>query len=453
MSDQLPHSAESERAVLGSVLLDSSVLEQARRELAAEWFYVSAYKAVYCAMLAMLKNREEINSVTLGDALRKDGLLESVGGISGIVALEFGLPHVSNLKSYIKPIKETARRRGLMKLAERLIAQAGDESEEIDGVLATAIEQLDKVRNHRTEKRKAQTLEEISDNQLLRYELFFKGITDALPTGFREIDDHLLGAGLVPSALYVVAAPTSFGKTTLGLDIAANIAETGHRVYIVSREMSRESLFDRLVAVESDVERWKIRPGIWEQDYKRLIDGVVRLSQRPIILDDVSNNLADIRGYLAEYQRRNERVEILVVDYLQLLEGNRKDTRNQEVGSISRGLKGLAMEYQIPVIAISQLSRNFANEKREPELRDLRDSGEIEQDADTVFFLFGDKPEEGAQFYGRQFKCAKQREGPLFRMELAFNGELVTYRGKPQLPCAAWARLRQSSKRSQASQC
>jgi len=431
--DQLPHSADSERALLGSVLLDPTLLEQARRELPAEWFYVPSHKAIYQAMLALLTNREPVNSVTLADTLRKRDSLDLVGGIVFLSNLDFGLPHVANLKCYIGPIKETARRRGLMRLADRLLSQAGDEGEELDGVLSVAIEQLDKVRNYKSEKRKAQSLEELADNQLNRYELFFKGVSDALPTGFREIDERLLGGGLVPSALYVLAAPTSFGKTTLGLDIAANIAETGHRVYIVSREMSRESLFDRLVAVESDVERWKIRPRIYESDYKRIVQGVIRLASRPMILDDVSTSLADVRAYLAEYQRRNESVEMLVIDYLQLLEGSRKESRNQEVGSVSRGLKGLAMEYRIPIVAISQLSRNFAKEKREPELRDLRDSGEIEQDADTVFFLFGDEPEEGAKFFGRQFKCAKQREGPLFRTELAFNGELVTYRMRPQL--------------------
>ena len=431
--DQMPHSPDSERALLGSIVLDSSLMEQARRELPAEWFYITSNKAIFRAMLILHTNKEEINSVTIANVLRKEGTLESVGGLPALTSLDFGLPHVSNLKCYVTPIKETARRRGLMKLADRLIAQAVDESEELDGVLADAIERLDKVRNYRTEKRKAQTLEEIADDQLLRYELFFKGVTDALPTGFRVIDEHLLGGGLVPSALYILAAPTSFGKTTLGLDIAANIAETGHRVYIVSREMSRESLFDRLVAVESDVTRWKIRPGIWEREYKEIVNAVVRLATRPMILDDVSTTLADIRGYLAEYERRNERIELLVVDYLQLLEGSRKETRNQEVGSLSRGLKGLSMEYRIPVIAISQLSRNFANEKREPELRDLRDSGEIEQDADTAFFLFGDKPEEGAKYFDRTLKCAKQREGPLFKTVLTFNGDLVTYRQRPEL--------------------
>jgi len=431
--DQMPHSPDSERAVLGSILLDNSVIDQAKRELPAEWFYVPSHKAIFLAMLALLEQREEINSVTIAEYLRKQNELESVGGVIVIGKLDFGLPHVLNLKPYIKPIKETARRRGLMKLADRLLAQANDESEDIDLTLSKAIDQLDKVRNYRTEKRKAQSLEQIANDQLLRYELFFKGVSDALPTGFRELDDHLLGGGLVPSALYVLAAPTSFGKTTLGLDIAANIAETGHRVYIVSREMSRESLFDRLVSVESDTERWKIRPGIWEQDYKRLIDGVVRLSNRPLILDDVSLSLSDIRNSLSEYERRDERVELLVVDYLQLLEGTRRESRNQEVGSVSRGLKGLAMEYRIPVIAISQLSRNSAKEKREPELRDLRDSGEIEQDADAVFFLFGDEPEEGARFFLRNFKCAKHREGPLFRTELQFNGSLVTYRPSTQI--------------------
>jgi replicative DNA helicase len=428
----MPHSPDCERAVLGSILLNPLLADQARRELPVEWFYVASYRSIYRAVLVLNSEKLEINSITLAEQMRKENSLEFAGGIVALSDLTVGLPRAVNLNLFVKPIKECARRRGLIKLANRLLAQAGDEGEDLDTVLGIAIEQLDKVRKYRSEKRKPASLEELADNQLLRLELLFKGISDALPTGFRELDSKLSGGGLIPSALYILAAPTSFGKTTLAVDIAANITESGHRAYIVSREMTRESLFDRLVAVEADVARWKIRPGIYEREYKEAIAAVVRLAMRPMIVDDVSLNVADIRGYLGEYERRNERIELLVVDYLQLLEGTRKETRNQEVGSISRALKGLAMEYRIPIIAISQLSRSFQAEKREPELRDLRDSGEIEQDADTVIFLFGDKPEQGMTFYKRDLKFAKQREGPIFMTELAFDGELVTYRSQPQ---------------------
>lgn len=423
MQIELPHNADSERAILGAILHDSLLCEQARREVPLEWFYTQSYKKIFGAMLALHERKEAIDSIVLTDELRR--IDPEPAWISILADVVYGLPRISNLKPYISRVKEAARRRWLMKFAEKLTQQAQDESEEQDAVLANAVEQIQRVRNFKSEKRKPETLGDSAEDQLLRYDLYFKGVSDALPTGFHDIDSRLLGGGLVPSGLYVLAATTSIGKTSLALDISANIAETGHRVYVVSREMSKESLFDRLVAVEADVARWKLRPGIFEKEYKQVQSAVVRLANRPIILDDVSANAVDISGYLREYERKDERVELVIVDYLQLLEGTRKETRNQEVGSISRALKGLAMEFRVPVIAISQLKRIGG---REPELDDLRDSGEIEQDADAVFFLFGEKPEEGAKFYERTFKCGKHREGPLFTCQMPFNGELVTYR-------------------------
>lgn len=419
--------------MLGSIILDNSLAEQARRVLPPEWMYTPSHSRIYTAILALHEIDIEITSLSIAEELRRDCSLESCGGVAFISSLYHGLPAVRSLETYIKPIKETARRRQLKKLAAQLEERSEDEGEDLEQTLSGAIDQLDRIRSHTTTKRRAQSLEEIADDQLLRYELFLKGVSDALPTGFNLIDDHLLGGGFVPSALYILAAPTSFGKSTLGLDITANVAETGRRVYVLSREMSRESLFDRLVAYEGSIPRWMLRPGMYEREYRQAVDAVARLSRRPIILDDVSNRLSDVRGYLREYARRDEGVQMLVVDYLQLVDGARKESRVQEVGSVSRGLKGLAMEFRIPVLAISQLSRAHANERREPELRDLRESGEIEQDADAVFFLFGDKPEEHAKFFNRTFKCAKQREGPLFRAELPFDGELITYRKRQEM--------------------
>lgn len=428
MSDELPNSPDSERAILGSILLDNLLCGQARREMKTEWFYSFPYKQTFLAILVLHERKEEIDVITLADELRRSGELEKFGGVGFISKLSFGLPHVSNLKTYIVKVKETARRRWLIKFADRLGQQARDESEKEELIFSQAIEQLDRVRNIKSEARKPKILEDLGDDQLLRYDLYFRGVSDALPTGFEKMDSHLLGGGFVPSGLYVLAAATSIGKTSLALDISMNIAERGRRVYIVSREMSRESIFDRLVAVEADVARWKLRPGIYEAEYKLARSAVLSLAMRPVIIDDVSVTVSDIHGYLREYERRGDKVDLLVVDYLQLLEGSRRENRTQEVGSVSRALKGLAMEFQMSVLSLSQLNRNAARDKREPELHDLRESGDIEQDADAVFFLFGEKPEEGAKFYDRTLKCAKHREGPLFTMQMPFNGELVTYR-------------------------
>lgn len=425
--EALPSAVEAERGMIGNIILDNLLMEQAKRDCPVEWIYLPTHRTIFKSMLAIHERREDINTITLAHELERDNALSSVGGLVFLSNLTDSLPHVSTLKHFIRLIRETARRRWAMKFAAMLEQQAASGEVSADDLFSAAVMKLDQARGIGRDKRGPVTLEQIGDDQIMRYEQFLKGVSDALPTGFREIDNHLLGGGLVPSALYVLAAPTSMGKTTLGLDIAANVGGRGHRVYIVSREMSRESLFDRLVAFEAGVERWKLRPGIWEKDFKSATAAVVRLSTKPIILDDASSTVSEVRGYFRESENRGDRIELLVVDYLQLLEaeGRRRETRNQEVGSLSRSLKGLAMEFQIPIIAISQLKRIGG---REPELDDLRDSGEIEQDADTVMFLFGDRPEEKCQFYERTLKCSKQREGPLFREQLPFNGGLVSYR-------------------------
>jgi len=425
--ESLPSAVDSERAVLAAIILDNLLVEQAKRDLPADWIYVPTHRRILTAMLSLNEQKREINPILIAEELRADHSLESCGGVMFLTNLTNGFPHVTTLKHFIANIREAHRRRWAMKFAAMLSEQAAEGVVAPDDMFAQAISHLDTMRGLSFEKRRPATLEELGDDQLMRYELFLKGISDALPTGFYEIDKHLLGGGLVPSALYVLAAPTSMGKSTLALDIAANIGMTGHRVYVVSREMSRESLFDRLVAYEAGVERWKLRPGIWESDHRRVVKAVVRLAQYPIILDDTSTTISDVQGYFRESVNRGDRIELLIVDYLQLLEaeGRRRETRNQEVGSLSRSLKRLAMDFQIPIIAVSQLKRIGG---REPELDDLRDSGEIEQDADTVLFLFGERPDEGAKFYDRTLKCSKQREGPLFREQLPFNGELVSYR-------------------------
>lgn len=408
--------------MLVAILFNNLLIEEAKRDCSVDWIYVLSHRDVFRGMLSLHAKKQEINATLLCDELR-DASIDALY----FAKLVHGVPGASRLGGYIDRIREAARRRWAINFAALLDerARAGDVAS--DHLFADAINKLDAARGLGRDKRNPATLEQLADDQLLRYELFLKGISDALPTGFPEIDKHLLGGGLVPSGLYILAAPTSMGKSTLGLDIAANAGAEGRRVYILSREMSRESLFDRLVSFESGVERWKIRPGIWESDYRRTVGAVNKLSAYPIILDDNSSTVSEVRGYFREHENRGERIDMLVVDYLQLLEaeGRRKETRNQEVGSLSRSLKGLAMEFRVPVLAISQLKRIGG---REPELDDLRDSGEIEQDADAVMFLFGERPEEGAKFYDRTLKCSKQREGPLFREQLPFNGELVSYR-------------------------
>lgn len=433
----LPNNVEAEAAILGAILLDNTVVDSVKSAVSIEDLYSQSHRKIYSAMLLLSDEDQPIDPLSIARILKNEKALESVGGISFITNLTYGLPFSSNVSHYVKYVRECARRRWLIKLSANLTERAIDGEETDQEIIAYAISQLDKAKSSSVDHRQPATLEQLADDQLLRYRHFFQGVSNALPTGFPEIDNNLMGGGLVPSGFYVLAAETSMGKTTLALDFGAKNAVRGKCVYVVSREMSREQLFDRLTAVEADVDRWKLRPGIWESDYRSVRDAVCRLAAHPIVLDDGSLTVTDIRGYLRERERRGQRVDLVVIDYLQLLqaEGKRKESRNQEVGSISRSLKGLAMEFQVPVVALSQLTRNPLKESREPELRDLRDSGEIEQDADAVFFLFGERPLEGARIYSRKFKCAKQREGPLFRIEeMPFDARLITYRRAEHFP-------------------
>lgn len=427
MSDELPNSEDSERAILASVIHTPSLLANLKNELAPERFYSQAHQKIYVSMLALYEEGEEITSITIANNL--NGSKEAVGGVAFISGLTFGVPVMTNLKPYIKQVISTARKRWIIGLCERLDGMARNGGTE-DDILTFAAERVDEARTKLPQgRRTARLLEAMLDDQAGRYRLWHKGVSNALPTGFPEIDDHLLGGGLVRSGLYILAARPSMGKTSLGLDLAANIAATGKVVYILSREMPSEALFDRLHSAYSGVERWKLRPGIFQSDYAQLMKTLPEMVEQQIIIDDASLGVSDVRASLREFLRKGITPDCLIVDYLQLLSSVGR-TRNEEVGANSRALKGLAMEFGIPILTLSQLSRESAKQHREPELEDLRDSGEIEQDADAVFFLFGDKPEEGSKFYARTLKCSKQRDGELFRTTLTFNANLVSFRNK-----------------------
>jgi replicative DNA helicase len=420
----LPNSAESERHLLGSIMGRPELIERAR-ELKAEHFYVPSNAKIFTAILDLIEDGESIEPIAVKERVNHPSVPMSLltGMISDAV---YGM---MGIDGDVARVLETSRQRWALQFGERVTAMAWDESAE--ETLEFAQAQIDQAR--KTVRRTAtRALAEMVDDQARRYRLWHKGISNAIPTGFPDIDDRLLGGGLVRSGLYLLAARPSMGKTSLALDIAANIAKEKHSVHIVSREMPAESLFDRLHAAYAGIERWKLRAGIYAKDYNRLLETLEGVASLPITLDNASLSVSDIRRELKTAERRQRPVSVVVIDYLQMLKG-RGRSRTEEVGSVSRDLKGLAMEFDIPVLALSQLSRDSSKQNREPELSDLRDSGELEQDADAAFFLFGDQPEEGSRMYSRWLKCAKQRDGALFRQELLFNGSLVTFRSVQQL--------------------
>lgn len=437
IENSLPNNAEAEKALLGLLMRNPMLIDQVSRAITPEAFYVIPHRKIYGAMLDVQEREGRFDAMAVASELRGQGAIQSAGGTAFVISLDNGIPFSDTASYYLRKVVECAERRKLVKLASYLHDVAMEGEEPTESIRRSVVADLDQ--GPPAGARDATTLMEMANDQLLRYQHFFKGVSNALPTGFPELDSRLMGGGLVASGLYILAAATSMGKTTLALDVAANIAKTKKAVCIVTREMSREQLFDRLAAVEADVDRWMLRPGIYQRQYDQVRRSVITLAEDPIILDDVSSSVSEIRTRMKERERRGTKIDLVVIDYLQLLthEGRKNQSRAEEVGLISRALKGLAMEFQIPVLALSQLNRSTARDDREPELHDLRESGQIEQDADAVFFLFGEKPMEGAKIYNRTFKCSKQREGPLFRVEeMPFDARLVTYRRAEHFPNA-----------------
>lgn len=426
---ELPNNTESEVIVLGRIFLDPSLLSQVKKDLAPERMYTHSHKKIYSAMLDLHERNEPITPMGVYEILRDPSI--PVSYITNLTSPS-NAPGFVPLGPEIKRIVSSARKRAVAKFAELLKEKALEGIDSEDELITYASNWIENAKTKLPHSNKSQTLAQMVDDQAERYRRWHKGISDAIPTGFDPIDDHLMGGGLVASGLYVLAARPSMGKSSLALDIAANIAATGKVVHIVSREMPAASLFDRLHAAHAGVARWKLRKGIYQREYNRLLETIERVAQVPIIIDNASVSVSDIRSDFREWERKHMRPDVLIVDYIQMLDGKGR-SRNDEVGSITRALKGLAMEFQVPVLGLSQLTRDNDRQKREPELSDLRDSGEIEQDADAVFFLFGERQEEGAKIYSRWFKCAKQRDGELFRVEMTFNGELVTFRSFEQL--------------------
>ena len=422
--NSLPNAEPSERNILGAILIDESLLEKVKGTLTPDRFYNRMLQQVYTAMLDMRDAGETITPVGIN---ARNKALE----VHFVTQLSYGATDLA-WKRDIDRIISASRRRWVLKFAERLEARTLEGEETEDDLLAYAASQIDSARTKLAHRAKIRFLDEMIDDQASRYRQWHKGVSDAIPTGFGMLDEKLQGGGLVPSGLYVLGARPSMGKSALALDIAANVAQEGRTVHIVSREMPAESLFDRLHAANAGVPRWMLRAGIYQREYQKLISTLPQVCQLPIALDNLSLTVPDIRANFREMERKHRRPSLLIVDYVQLVDGPGR-SRNDEVGSVTRGLKGMAMEFQIPVLALSQLSRECDKQKREPEMSDLRDSGEVEQDADAVFLLFGERPEEGAKIYGRQFKCAKQRDGELFTRELTFNGDLVTFRSFDQL--------------------
>jgi replicative DNA helicase len=422
----LPSSVDAERSLLGSILVNNENYYRIVELLRHEDFYLDSHRVIFRNMTALMENSRAIDLITLQDELQRSASLESAGGIGYLSALLDGIPYLVNIEHYIEIVRDKSLLRQMINTASKTMADCFDQAEAADTILDKAEQALFNLSEHRTKTGFVSIKEMEPDAQKLLTRLYEeKQMITGVPTGFTDLDR--MTSGFQPGDLVILAARPSMGKTALALNFAQHVAlRKGLPVGIFSLEMSKQQLLMRFLCAESLVDAHKVRTGyIGKDDFRQLIDALGVVTRAPLFVDDSSAlTIMEMRAK-ARRLKAEHGLSLLIVDYLQLMSGiGRVENRVQEISGISRGLKALAKELEIPVIALSQLSR--APEQRQgdhrPQLSDLRESGSIEQDADVVLFIFREevyRPDE--ENAGKaDLIISKQRNGPIGLVKLAF---------------------------------
>jgi replicative DNA helicase len=429
----LPQNLDAERSILGAILLDNHALNAAIENLKPEDFFLEQHRRVFNQMIALGESQQAIDLVTLTESLHRVGELESSGGAPYLAALADGMPRVSNVEHYARIVREKALLRNLIHATHNIQQRALEGEDGADTILDNAESSIFALAEDRVKAGLIPVKDIVRDN-FERLEKIFregKSIT-GVSTGYAELDKLL--SGLQPSELLILAARPSQGKTALALNFAENISiRAGNPVAFFSLEMSKESLLQRLVASVAQIDAHKFRSGhLSREDWRRMTEALGTISSAPLWIDDAGSTSVLEIGAKARRLKRDKGLSLVVVDYLQLITGRgRFNNRQEEVSSISRGLKGLAKELQIPVLVLSQLTRAPEREERGPQLSDLRESGAIEQDADVVMFIYRPhwakmeaSPEERDQ---AEIQVAKQRNGPTDKVRFVFRSRLTRF--------------------------
>lgn len=394
MTDNLPpQNIEAEQAVLGAIFLNTDALADAMEYVEADDFYRRAHQILFQAMVDLNNDGEAIDVLTVQNYLTTNNQLDDVGGVAYIAELATSVPTAANAGYYAKIVEEKSILRRLISTATNIITQANNGDDDVPSLLDSAERQIMDV----SERRNRSGFREIKDvlNETLsdidRLSQQSEDIT-GLPTGYREFDK--MTAGLQPDNLIILAARPAVGKTALALNIAQNVAtSTDTSVAIFSLEMSAESLVNRMLCAEGSINANHLRTGqLDEGEWQNLIVAMGALSNTSIFIDDTPGiKMAEIRAKCRRLAKEKGNLGLVVIDYLQLIEGSNKESRQQEVSEISRQLKKLAKELSVPILALSQLSRGVEQRQdKRPVLSDIRESGSIEQDADIVAFLYRD---------------------------------------------------------------
>ncbi|MDY3298277.1 replicative DNA helicase [Selenomonas sp.] len=431
----LPQNVEAELSVLGAIMIKNDAMTQVQDKLRSEDFYRESHRIVYDTMNELVRDSKPIDLLTLEEALRKKGVLEKIGGVGFLTQVANYVPTAANIVYHANIVKEKSELRHLIDAATIIAGNAYEGTEDVQDIMDDAEKRIFAVTNEQSAD-DMDSVDKIVVQTIAHVEKLYenKGGITGLATGFRDFDK--LTSGLQKSDLVLVAARPSMGKTAFTLNIAAYAALHGHTVAFFSLEMNKEQLVQRMLCSEGQIDSQRLRTGqIDAEDWGRLIDTSDRISRAKLFIDSTPGiGVMELRSKARRLKAKEGSLDLIVIDYLQLMQGRASKSndasRQQEISEISRSLKALARELDVPVVALSQLSREV--EKRpgkKPMLSDLRESGSLEQDADIVMFLFRE------DYYNKETEnkniteliIAKHRNGPIGTVELFFQKEYTKF--------------------------
>ncbi len=430
-----PQNIEAEASLLGAILIDSDSLVKIADIISPQDFYDPRHQKIYEAIQQLYDKHYAIDVLTITDQVKNNGLLDAAGGPGYITELTSYVPTASHIEQYADIVSQKALRRRLIKASQNIATLGFDETKVLQSLIEEAETNIFNVSQQHV-KQNVVSLETILAESFDRLDDLHKDKNKlrGVPTGFKDLDNIL--AGLQKSDLFILAARPSMGKTALALGLAHNVAvQSEQTVLLFSLEMSKEQLVDRLLSTESGVDAWNLRTGnLSDNDFEKIGKAMGTLSEAPIYIDDTPGiTVSDLRTR-ARREAHLRPLGLIIVDYLQLMSGGKSfgdGNRVQEISEISRGLKGIARELNVPVIALSQLSRSVESRSPQiPQLADLRESGSIEQDADVVAFLYREdyyNPESERKSIIDIF-IKKHRNGPTGAVELFFDRKKQKFR-------------------------
>ena len=424
-----PHSNEAEISVLGAMLLDRDAIIAVAEFLRSDDFYDGRHGEIYECALSLYEERVPIDVLTVAERLKKRKALKKIGGAGYLADLANKVPTAAHVEHYGRIVKDQALKRSLMGAATKLVELSLDDSMAAGELLDRAESEVFSLTQKHLSRSFTHVKEALAESfdrldELHKQAEGLRGV----PTGFSDLDDTL--AGFQKSNLIILAARPGIGKTSFALNICQNLAVKHKRsVGFFSLEMSKEELVDRLLVSQADIDAWKLKTGkLSEEDFTKLSNAMGELAEAPFYIDDTpALSILEMRTKARRLQV-DASVELIIVDYLQLARSRQLENRVQEVSEISQGLKNLARELKVPVLAVSQLSRAVEQRgSKRPQLADLRESGSIEQDADVVMFLWREDEEDLENI---ELDVAKHRNGALRSIKLRFRGDRIRFYGR-----------------------